>query len=320
MNRLKRLIVCTVAAACSAMVLLVATGCAQQQQSYTPPEATPAVSQPTVSEEGVLRVGVNTANAPLAGQSQSSSKIVGIDVDVAAALADALGLKVQVVDVGDGAEAALKAGTVDVVMGVSTSSSTGSFWTSDTYLPTAIALFAASSSAQAPSDDAAVTIAAQVSSTSAWAVTNEFENVTISTTEDLRSAFDALESGQADYVASDAVAGSYIARNAGDAVSIVALMQQPAGYAVGVLDGNTQLKQAVSQALSTLVSDGTVAVIERKWLGTALDLASVPLTSGALTSGSGSTGSTGSDDAVEAEASEEEASGSEASGTALVTA
>ena len=50
---------------------------------------------------------------------------------------------------------------------------------------------------------------------------------------------------------------------------------------MGVLDGNTDLKTAVSDALATLAGNGVISVIETKWLGEALDLSSTPLTAGA---------------------------------------
>ena len=280
MKHLKRFAACCAAAVCCAAMLLLAPGCQQQQESYTPPEATPAVSKPVIAQEGVLRVGVNASNAPLAGQPSSSTKIVGIDVDMAAALADQLGLKLEVVDVSTDAAGALTSGKVDVVMGVNKSDSP-SFWTSDTYLPTAVALFAQSSNSTVPANAESTKIAAQVSSNSAWAVTNEFDNSTITTTEDLKSAFSALESGKVQYVAADAVVGSYVSNNAGMDVHMVALMQQASGYCVGVLDGNTQLKQAVSNALSAMNSNGVSSVIQKKWLGTTMDLSGIKLTAGA---------------------------------------
>ena len=79
-------------------------------------------------------------------------------------------------------------------------------------------------------------------------------------------------------MAADAIIGTYAAHSAGDDVHIVALMQQAGGYGVGVSDANTDLKQAVSEALATLTGNGTIGVIETKWLGTALDLSSTPLT------------------------------------------
>lgn len=271
MKHFKRLALCAVAAACAA-TLITAAGCTQESESYTPPEATPQVSKPTIITDGTLTVGVNASNAPLAGQPSSSSKIVGIDVDMAAALADQLGLKVQVVDVGTDAASALSQSKADVVMGVNKSDATSTFWTSDSYLDTSVALFALSSNSAVPTNSATTKIAVQVSSNSAWAVTNEFDSATITTTDDLKSAFSALQSGQVSYVAADAVSGTYVARNAGVDVHVVSLLQSASGYSVGVLDGNTKLKQAVSSALSALNNNGVADLIQKKWLGVSLDL------------------------------------------------
>ena len=291
MKRLKTLATRGFVVACMAALVACMTGCTSQQ-TYTPPEATPKLSSPTIAKEGVLRVGVNTSNVPLAGTPQNSTKIVGIAVDVAAALADSLGLKLEVVDVGTDPEGALTEGKVDVVMDVDKSDTGNSFWTSDAYLPTAVALFSAPSNTAVPTNDSQPKIAAQVSSKSAWAVTNEFDQGTITTTEDLKSAFAALASGQVQYVAADAIIGTYAAHNAGDDVKIVALMQQPSGYAAGVLDGNSDLKQAISDALATLEGNGVISVIEKKWLGSALDLSSITLTAGAEASSSSKTNGT----------------------------
>lgn len=291
MKRYKTLASCCMAVACMAALLAVLTGCSSQQ-SYTPPEKAATLSSPTIGKDGTLRVGVNTDNQPLAGQPESSSKIVGIDVDVAAALADSFGLKLEIVDVGSDAESALKEGTVDIVMGIDKSDSSTSFWKSDAYLPTAVALFSTPSNTQVPTNTAETKIAAQVSSKSAWAVTNEFDKAAFSTTNDLKSAFAELESGQVQYVAADAIIGTYAAHSAGYDVHIVALMQQAVGYGVGVSDANTDLKQAVSEALATLTSNGTIDVIETKWLGTALDLSSTPLTAGATKSTDANTADT----------------------------
>lgn len=280
MKRLKTLVSCVIAAACVTVAL---AGCSSQQ-SYTPSEKSPTISSPTIGKDGTLRVGVNTNNAPLAGQPSGSSKIVGIDVDIAAALADTLGLKLEIVDVGTDPEGALSDGKVDIVMGIDKSDTSVIFWKSDTYLPTAVALFSASSSTAVPGKTSNPKIAAQVSSKSAWAVTNEYGDDALTPTTDLKSAFSSLDSGQVQFVAADAVIGTYAAHSAGDTASIIALMQQPGGYCVGISDSNADLKQAVSNALSTITGNGVVSVIETKWLGTALDFSKTPLTSGAQTS------------------------------------
>lgn len=292
----------------SALALFGMVGCASQE-SYTPPEKTPTLSSPTIAQDGVLRVGVNTGNAPLAGQPASSSKIVGLDVDVAAALADQFGLKLELVDVGTDAESALTNGSVDIVMGVDKSDTTGSFWTSEAYLPTAVALFALPSNDTVPTNEEAPVIAAQTSSKSSWAVSNEFDNGTLVTTDDLKSAFAKLESGDVQYVAADTVIGTYAAHSAGYDVHIVALMQQPSGYAVGVLDNNADLKQAVSDALTSITGTGVVGVIETKWLGSVLDLSQIPLTAGASAATTTSDTDSAGDTSAANETTDDSASG-----------
>lgn len=275
--RLKALI-----AACAAAVAALAalTGCSSSEP-YTPPEATPVVSSPAVIEDGVLHVGVNASAAPLAGQN-SSGDLVGFDVDLAAALADALGLKVDVTDVGANGASALAQGNVDIVLGVEQGSSATEVWESDPYLQTGIALFASDAKAQVPTKESAPKIAVQTSSTSSWLAENEFGADSLVRVNGLAEAFKAL-GGQAQYAAADAVRGTYVLSDddLGVSASIIALMQQPSGYCITLLDSNTQLKQAVADALSSVADGGLMTVLEKKWLGTEWDLSGVPLTAGA---------------------------------------
>lgn len=277
---------------------------------YTPPTPTPTLASPTIGQDGVLRVGVNSDTAPLAGKPSGSDRVIGIDVDMAAALADRFGLKLEIIDVGSDLESALAGGTVDIVMGVDRSDS-HSFWVSDSYLPTAVALFGLASETEVPASDAAIKVAAQASSKSAWAVTNEFANAELTSTDDLRSALDDLQMGAVQYAAADAIIGTYAIHSAGMDAHIVALMQQPGGYGVGVSDGNAELKQAVSDAVVALNGNGVGGVIQSKWLGSALDFTNVPLTALAASSIPTDTqGDEGSGD----EGSSEEGSGEEGSG------
>lgn len=276
--RFKAIIAC-----CAASLAMTAAlaGCASQEP-YTPPEPTPSVSSPTIAEDGVLRVGVNAQSAPLAG-TNSSGDLVGFDVDLAAALADELGLKVEVTDVGANAASALDSGAVDVVLGVEAGSSTSDVWESDPYLQTAVALFAEDPSAQVPTTDSDPVVAVQTSSTSSWMVENEFGADALVRESGLTQAFQALSSGDAEYVAADAVRGTYALsdEDLGVQASIVALMHQPSGYCVTALKSNTELQQAISDALDQLMDGGMVSVLDKKWLGEEWDLSSIPLTAGA---------------------------------------
>ena len=295
MKSFKKRMISLAAIACMAALLVCATACTTPEE-YTPEEGSATIASPTIGEDGVLRVGVDTSNAPLAGESSSSGEVVGIDVDIAAALADQFGLKVEIVDVGSDAATALEEGTVDIVMGIESSNTSETYWLSDSYLDTAVALFnLADGSTDLPTNDSSLTIAAQVSSKSAWAVANEYDEGVISTTSNLEDALTALESGEVQYVAADAVIGTYAAYSSDLDVQMVALLEDTSGYSIAVLDSNDELKQQVSNALATLSDSGVIDVIESKWLGEAPDLSAVPQ----------SDGSTTSEDSSESEESEE---------------
>lgn len=264
---------------CAAFVLTFSLcGCAASQEKYVPQLKDAVVTSPVIGENGVLRVGVNTGNVPLAGKGEEA--IIGIDVDIAAAMADELGLKLSIVDVGSDPASALAEGTVDIVMGVDEADADGAFWLTSTYIPTGVAVFSLSPDAGVPVSGDGSTFAAQVSSKSAWAAGNEFGLEALQSTATLTDAFKSLESGEVDYAVADAIIGLYGAHSEGIDVHVSAMLLAPSGYCVGVSSANTDLQNAISQAVSTLSANGVIGVIEMKWLGTTVDLSEVPMTAG----------------------------------------
>lgn len=294
-------------AACAAFALCFAlSGCdVLQRDTYVPASKDAAVSSPVIGEDGVLRVGVNTGNPPLAGL--GSERIIGVDVDIAAALADELGLKLSVVDVGSDPASALAGGAVDIVMGIDAVEADGSFWLTESYLPTAVAVFSTSAGAGVPVSGDGSTFAAQVSSKSAWAIGNEFGLDALHSTANLPDAFSALKAGEVTYAAADAIIGLYASHGQDMDVSIVALLTEPAGYAVGVSAANVELQSVIGEAVSKLASNGVIGVIEKKWLGTTVSLDGVPMTAGVALEES-------TDDSAEGEGDEGEAAEGEGEG------
>ena len=262
-------------AACMAIATCgFAAGCSSDEE-YVPELGTPKLSSPAIGEGGVLRVGVNTNNSPLAGK--SGDRIIGIDVDIAAALADDLGLSLEIIDVGNNAADAIDDDEVDVVLGIDSSTKEDGYWVSSQYLPTGVVLFEQAGNNQpAPTADSDVTIAAQVSSKSAWAVTNTFGEEALDSASDLSAAFADLGSGKVDYVASDAIIGMYAASRQGVDVEIAALLDTASGYCAMCSNDNTELQEALGGAIDALVANGVVDVIEDKWLGQPVNLNGVP--------------------------------------------
>ena len=88
------------AAVLTALVACLAFALCGCTEPYNPDAAkkAPTVDASALKEEGVLHVGVNASSYPLAGQ--ANGKMSGLDVDVAAAIGQELGLRVEFVDVG----------------------------------------------------------------------------------------------------------------------------------------------------------------------------------------------------------------------------
>lgn len=287
--RRRQFVAVALGAALACMTFMLA-GCGNSS-NYQPELKSAQVSSPVIGEDGTLRVGVDTENPPLAGM--GSGKIIGIDVDIASAIADQLGLKISIVDVGSDPASAIADKKVDVIMSIDTSNVEGDYWTSSSYLPTGIAVFALSPDAGVPEEGGDATFAAQQSSKSAWAVSNEFGESALTPTDTLKDAFVALRDGKVKYVAADAVIGLYAAHGLDEGldVSIVAMLMKPSGYCMAVAADNTDLQTAAGDVLANLVSNGTIDVIERKWLGTSVALDTLPVI------GSGSSSDSGTSDA-----------------------
>lgn len=264
--------------ACAVCLVLALAGCSQTT-TYAPEELDPQVSSPVIGKDGTLRVGIG-GGAPFVVSSTDGSAS-GLDVDVAAAIAGQLGLKLEVVSLGDAGseidiDSVLKKGDVDIVMGATSSDETGAVWVSEPYTQTGVALFAAPGT-KAPSRDASPKIAAQSSSTSAWALTNAFGDDALVAKSDLLSALSAVETGDSTYVAADAVIGTYAALGQNVDVEPICMLGSVGGYGVAVAADNTELQKVISDALACLTNNGLAGVVCSKWLGSALDLSALPL-------------------------------------------
>ena len=215
-------------------------------------------------------MGVNASNSPYAGVN-SNNETVGFDVDVAAAIADELGMKLQIVDVSSNGRSALTNGQVDVSMGMTKSGNADTVTYTPAYINDGASLFCLESNRPASvSDlDAGSKILVQGETTAAYTVQAALGADAVQATSTMQEAFDALESGQQKYLVADAVIGSYFARNYSDVVRVDFLSADSVTpmYAV-TLTANSEVSAAVSNALNTIMQNGVLRVIEAKWLGT----------------------------------------------------
>lgn len=314
MKRVSVLVVGLVVALCVALPL---AGCSANE--YTPTAKDQTVNDSALNTAGTLRVGVNASNAPYS--CESSGSIVGIDVDIAAALADEMGLKLELVDVGTGSDTAFTKDNVDIVMGVTKSNS--AYWMSDTYLSSGVALFSLTQGAQAPTAGGGFKVAAQSSSMSAIEVENHYGASCLDAVADPQSAFEALKTGTVNYVASDTTIGEYVVHTTDVQAYPIALLASPQSYAIAVSSSNTTLQKAVEAALTSIKGGGVIDVIQKSWLGDQADIstlnviaASQSSTSSDTSSDQSATDSSSSDtssDNTDASASDSSSSGSSTS-------
>lgn len=271
---MKRRLSFVCALACALALVMGLTGCGASEE-YKPKTLEPTVSTPVIGVDGTLRVGVDADGGAPFVIAPEEGDLTGLDIDFAAALANQLGLKLEVVDITTDAATALEAGEVDVVMGMTEADASDSIWVSEPYVQTGVVLFSGSEDAEVPAQDSNPLIAVQSSSTSAWAVENAFGDSSVVPSGDLMSAFSSIETDEADYVAADAVIGTYAALYQNVDVTPIALLGATSGYSIGVSASNADLQTAVSEALVAATDNGVLSVVSSKWLGEALDFASL---------------------------------------------
>ena len=282
---------------------------------------TPTIDAPAIVQSGVLKVGVDTTRAPFAGQSKG--KIIGIDVDVAAAVAEQLGLRLELIDIaGEDADELLASGTVDVIMDIEKGGVNATQAQQvGPYLIDGPALFMIQLSGDIPEIDisalAGTTVAAQENSLSAWQIGQLIGDENIIAVASLEEAFNQLSDGQVTYAASDAIVGSFLATKevAYQNVSCVKVLGEPMGVYMGVKQDNAALADALAEALRVVRDNGVMDVLISKWLGPVS--AQVVLSEQAivtLTAGGSTVGGAAETDAAATDATGSE-TGEDAAGT-----
>lgn len=258
------------AAALAAASCLALSGCDLVRQTEMDSSLTPTVEGTATITSGTLTVGVNGGNTPYGG-SNSSNETIGLDVDLAAALADELGLELQIVDVSSNGRSALADGQVDVVLGATKSGTDDTVTYSSAYINDGASLFCLAgnepeSISSLDFDSSAIIV--QSDTTAANTVQEAVGIENISATSTMQEAFEALVAGEQTYLVADAVIGSYFARNYEDVVRVdyISASAVTPMYAL-TLTENTELTAAVTAAVETVTNNGQLRVIESKWLG-----------------------------------------------------
>lgn len=248
-------------------------------------------------QAGTLTVALDTTDAPQV-MITSDGTYEGYAVDVALALADSMGLKVAFVSFVSPQDA-IESGEADIYLGATTRNQSDDIRVQGEYLQNATAVFGISDSdpATVTADDLARSaVGVQDGSASQEALTRmgiTTENVY----DNVNECFDALASGEVDYVACDATAGAYLARTY-EGVFFAGTIGSSTSYGIAYASSATDLADAVGAALDEISADGTLDAIHVLWYGSLpLNLSSAVLSGVTITEEPEATG----DDATAAE-------------------
>lgn len=219
-------------------------------------------------EPGKLIMSTNAAFPPYE-MTTDAGEFEGIDIETAQAIADKLGLELQIDDMDfDAALLAVQQGKSDMVMaGVTVTDERQNVMDfTDSYATGIQSIIVKEDSDIASVDDlAGKKIGTQRGTTGYLYCSDDFGDENIVAYDDGLTAVQMLNNGQVDCVVIDnAPAKEFVAANPGLKLLDTAYVEE--SYAIGVGKGNTELKDAINTALEELKADGTLQAIVDKYI------------------------------------------------------
>ena len=208
-------------------------------------------------EPGKLIMSTNAAFPPYE-MTTDSGEFEGIDIETAQAIADKLGLELQIDDMDfDAALLAVQQGKADMVMaGVTVTDERQNVMDfTDSYATGIQSIIVKEDSDIASVDDlAGKKIGTQRGTTGYLYCSDDFGDENVVAYDNGLTAVQMLNNGQVDCVVIDnAPAKEFIAANPGLKLLDTAYVEE--SYAIGVGKGNTELKDAINTALEELKAD-----------------------------------------------------------------
>ena len=222
-----------------------------------------------VKASGVLRVGTEGVYSPFSYHDPATGQLVGYDVDVARAVADKLGVKVEFVETPwDSIFAALEANRFDVVANQVTINAERKqkYDLSEPYsVGEGVIVTRADDNSVKSLDDIKGKVAGETA-TSNWAQVARDHGARVEVVEGFTQAIKLLNQGRVDLVINDSIAVyAYLAETGDTSVKIATTTGEKSeqGFAARK---NSGLLPDLNKALDELRADGTLAGISQKYL------------------------------------------------------
>ena len=259
------------AAAAVSAAALAMTACGGSASSAASSVASSAASSGAAALSTVLAgklTMATNATFPPYEMTTDSGEIEGIDVDTAKAIAEKLGLELQVDDMEfDAALLSVQQGKADIVMaGVTVTDERKAVMDfSDSYATGIQSIIVPNDSDIASPDDlAGKKIGTQRGTTGYIYCSDDFGEDSVVAYDNGLTAVQALNNGQVDAVVIDnAPATEYVAANPGLKVLDTSYAEED--YAIGMAKGSA-LEDAINKALEELKADGTLQAIVDKYI------------------------------------------------------
>ncbi len=241
--------------------------------SEAPASEAPASEAPegdgtfTTIVEGKLTMSTN-AQFPPYEMTTDDGGFEGIDVEIATAIAEKLGLELDILDMDfDSALLAVQQGKSDIVMaGVTVNEDRQLVMDFTDSYATGVQVIIVKEGSDVTIDNMGEgLIGNQRGTTGNIYCTDDYGEEHVMAYDDGFTAVQALMNGQVDCVVIDnAPAQEFVKNNAG--LTILDTEYANEDYAIGLNKGNTALLDAINTALNELISDGTVQTIIDKYI------------------------------------------------------
>ena len=272
----KRLLACVLA---GAMVVGSLTACGSTQSAEETTESgttdtAEATGGSLTLEAGKLKVAAEVGYPPMEYFDEDGATPIGFDMELAAAIADEMGLELEIVDTAwDGIFAGVDADKYDVIMScVSyTDGRNEEYLLSKPYVANAPVLVVPNDSDIADVTDlSGKSVAVQMETTADYVMQDQIAagvDVDLRQYEKVINAFDEIKAGRVDAVCTDAVVASYYLGDESNNYKTVWQAPEAEPSVMCFKKGNDNLKDAMEAAISTLKENGKLGEIATKYFG-----------------------------------------------------
>lgn len=267
---MKRKMLSVLLSVCVAAGVLAGCGAKKENETAKSPEKKEQTRYEKIMDAGVLKVGTEGTYKPFTYHDENDN-LVGYDVEVAKAIGEKLGVKVEFSEITwEGLLTSLDTGTVDLVLnqvGV-TEERKEKYDFSEPYLYSYIALITKKDNSKINSWDASKGKKTSLNISSNYAAIAEKYDMDITASDTFSKDIELLLAGRTDCVINNTIAfNDFVTQKPDTPIKIADVLPDADLVSAPIPKGNDDLVDAVNKALKELQEDGTLKELSEKYLG-----------------------------------------------------